>query len=82
MNEFEPYIPSERVVKHCEFILSNVDEDIANEFRNFGIGTYESDSPLLVQIARNLREIICAMRSSLVINISNASQGDNEGDDD
>lgn len=77
-----PYIPSERVVKHCEFILSNLDEDIANQFREFGYGTYNFDSPLLVQIARNLRELAYVTRSSCVININNTSQGNNESSND
>ena len=79
---FEPDVPSERVVKHCEFILSCLDEDIGNVFREYGHGTYDPNSPLLLQLLRNLRDVADALRSNRVIkaDASNDSQN-NSGDD-
>jgi len=82
MTEFEPYVPSERTKKHCEFILSNLDEDIANAFREYGHGTYKLDSPLLLQLLRNLSMLADALRINSVINIDNSGSGNDKSSDD
>ena len=82
MAEFEPYVPSERTKKHCEFILSNLDEDIANAFREYGYGTYKPDFPLFLQLLRNLSMLVDAMRINSVINIDNPGSGNNKSSDD
>ena len=64
MSELETYVPSGRVVKHCEFILVNVDQDIADEYRRYGHGTYKTDSPLLVQISRSLKMLSDSMKNN------------------
>lgn len=64
MEKFKPHVPSERVVKHCEFILSNVDEDIATQFRSYGHGAYLPDSSILMQISRNLKVLSDSMKNN------------------
>ena len=59
--EYKPDPPSKRVTDHCEFILSNVDSDIANEYRRYGHGVYNPDSPLFVQISRCLRGLVAIL---------------------
>jgi hypothetical protein len=73
---------SERVIKHCEFILSNVDQDIADDYRAYGHGLYNPDTPLLIQFSRNLR-MLChsAIGINSVRNINDTNKGnDNSGD--
>ena len=79
MSEFEPHIPTERTIKHCEFILSNLDKDIADSFREYGYGTYKPDSPLLLQLLRNLRAVTDAL--DRIANINNSGSGDNKSSD-
>jgi hypothetical protein len=82
MNEFEPYVPSKRVIDHCEFVLSNTDEDIANTFREYGHGTYKPDSPLFIQLLRNLKALTDVLRINRVININNSGSGNDKSSDD
>ena len=77
----EPYIPDERTKKHCEFILSCLDEDIAHAFREYGYGTYKPDSPLLLQLLRNLRAVADALRSNRVIKADTSNDSQNNSGD-
>ena len=78
MSKNEKYTPTDRVINHCEFILSVVDQDIADEFRSYGHGMYNPDSPLLVQLSRCLRKICNASFSGdSVRNINDADKGNN-----
>ena len=45
-----------------EFNISNVDDDIAEVYRNFGHGKYESNRPLLIQLCRNTRALISILK--------------------
>lgn len=60
------HTPSERVIKHCEFVLSNVEPDIVDEYRRFGHGNYNPDSPLFVQLTRCLRSLVATLNKDSV----------------
>jgi len=78
----ETYVPNEKTVKLCEFILSNLDEDIAQAYRERGLGLYDHNSPLFLQLLRNLREVADAMRSNSVIKADNSNDSQNNSGND
>lgn len=75
---YDEYNPPPHVVQYVENILSIVDEDIAEPFRQWIPGHFDAKLPLLTQIARSLR-IICANMEHPYVNVDNGDYSQNNG---
>ena len=70
------YKPADRAIDYHKQILSNIDDDIAKPFHEYGYGQYKTEYPISLQICRNiglLTDAVNSLVSQVKVNGTNNS---------